>query len=138
MVKLGNWNPTENCFLTTYHPSFTGAEFCPLIVFCLVGHDSSWHCSSRPVIKGTSKKLTVLTYLHCVVLESQLLENFLQWQTRKLGREDTHKSENIHQKHTYVCMCHLQQVYWLCSTEALWKHLLSGFRRPRIKSWLNG
>jgi hypothetical protein len=22
MATLGKWNPTENCFLTTYHPSF--------------------------------------------------------------------------------------------------------------------
>jgi hypothetical protein len=21
-MQLGKWNPTENCFLTTYHPSF--------------------------------------------------------------------------------------------------------------------
>jgi hypothetical protein len=23
MVKVGNWKSTENCFLTTYHSSFT-------------------------------------------------------------------------------------------------------------------
>jgi len=40
---LGNWNPTENCFLTTYHPSFM-VHWWVLVHF--VCNKVSWRVSS--------------------------------------------------------------------------------------------
>jgi hypothetical protein len=42
MVKLRNWNLTENCFLITYHPSFMGA---------LVGAGSLWPSKGHKYIR---------------------------------------------------------------------------------------
>ncbi len=41
---LGNWNPTENCFLTTYHPSFM-VHWWVLVHFGPI--KVSWRVSSR-------------------------------------------------------------------------------------------